>query len=105
MMALVNFLSNNDIPELADVKAEILAQYAKNEEKAQANRGLYAQAKDVVLRAIDSTPRTVTEIYDACSDELPEGFSKSKIQYALRALWADEVTKIEQAKGANQYTR
>ena len=104
MMTLVNFLSNNDIPELADVKAEILAQYAKNEEKAQVNRDLYAQAHDVVMGVIDDTPRTVAEIYDACKEDL-NGFSKSKIQYALRAPWADEVVKIENAKGANQYVK
>ena len=105
MMTLVNYLTNNDIPELADVKAEILAQYAKNEEKAQANRDLYAQAHDVVMGVIDETPRTVAEIYEACEDELPEGFTKSKLQYALRASWSSEVNKIENAKGANQYTK
>lgn len=107
MMTLVNYLTNNDIPELAEVKDEILAQYKRNEEKAQANRDIYAQAKEIVFSAIDEAPLpcTVAEIYDACKDRLPEGFSKSKIQYALRALWADEVTKIEQAKGANKYTR
>ena len=105
MMTLVTFLSNNDIPELAEVKAEVLAQYAKNEAKAQANRDIYAQAHDVVMRVVDATPRTVAEIYDACAEELPEGFSKSKVQYAIRALWGDEVVKIENAKGANQYTK
>ena len=105
MMTLVNFLSNNDIPELATVKEEILAQYAKNEEKAQVNRDLYAQAHDVVMDVIDDTPRTVAEIYEACADKLPEGFSKSKVQYAIRALWGNEIVKIENAKGANQYTR
>lgn len=105
MMTLVNYLTNNDIPELATVKEEILAQYAKNEEKAQANRDLYTQAHDVVMSVMDDTPRTVAEIYEACEDELPEGFSKSKVQYAMRALWSDEVVKIENAKGANQYTK
>ena len=105
MMTLVNYLTSNDVPELAIVKEEVLAQYAKNEEKAQANRDLYAQAHDVVMGAIDETPRTVAEIYEVCEDELPEGFSKSKIQYALRALWSNEITKIENAKGANQYTK
>lgn len=105
MMTLVNFLSTNDIPELATVKEEILAQYAKNEEKAQANRDLYTQAHDIVMRVVDATPRTVAEIYEACADELPEGFSKSKVQYAIRALWGNEVVKIENAKGANQYTK
>ena len=105
MMTLVNYLTNNDIPELADVKAEILAQYAKNEEKAQANRDLYAQAHNVVMSAIDETPRTAAEIHSICKDSLPETFTKSKLQYALRAPWSSEVNKIENAKGANQYTK
>lgn len=81
------------------------AELAKNEEKAQANRELYAQAHDVIMSVIDDTPRTVAEIYDACKDSLPKDFSKSKVQYGLRTPWADEVNKIENAKGPNQYTK
>jgi hypothetical protein len=36
-------------------------------------------------------------------DTVPEGMSKSKVQYALRELWAAEVVKIEGK--VNEYKR
>ena len=38
-------------------------------------------------------------------DELPEGMTKSQVQYALINYWAGEVVKIENAKAANQYRK
>ena len=105
LSTLVAYLTKNDIPELADVKAELLAQAEKNEAKAQANRDLYAAAKAVVLDAIDEAPKTVAEIYESCADNLPETFSKSKVQYALTNYWADEVTKHDNGKKPFTYSR
>lgn len=101
--AIANYLSTHDVPELASVRDEILAEYEKNEAKAQVNRNLYAKAHDVVMNVMDSTPRTIAEIFDLCEADLPEGFSKSKIQYAMREYWKDEVVKIENPKGANEF--
>lgn len=99
----------NSMTELTEAQVAardaVNAELVKNEEKAQANRELYAQAHDVVMNAIDNTPRTVAEIYDACASNLPKDFSKSKVQYGLRTPWANEVKKIENAKGPNQYVR
>ena len=102
--ALVTYLTAHEIPELVDATAELVAEQAKNVEKAQANRELYELAHDIVMGVIDATPRTVAEIFDACTG-LPADFSKSKLQYALRAMWAAEVNKIENTKGPNQYTK
>lgn len=104
LSTLVNYLNAHDIPELADVKAELLAQSEKNEAKAQANRDLYAAAKSVVLAAIDENPKTVAEIYESCSD-LPENFSRSKVQYALSHYWSDAVIKHDNGKKPFTYTR
>jgi len=103
MTAIANYIKN--VPELSAEYAELAAELAKGEEKAAANRELYSAAHDAVIAAIDSEPKTVTEIYEACKDNVPEGFTKNKIQYALLHYWNDEVTKIENAKGANQYKR
>lgn len=94
----------NRTPEQEDALQAINAELAKNAEKAEANRTLYAQAKDIVLSHVGTEPMTVAEIFAACEDELPEGFSKSKVQYGLLNLWSDSVTKIVNPKGANQYT-
>ena len=33
--------------------------------------------------------------FEDCDGALPEGFTKSKLQYAITRLWKDEVTKVE----------
>lgn len=103
MTAIANYIKN--VPELSTEYAELAAELAKGEEKAAANRELYAAAHDAVLSVIDSEPKTVTEIYEACKDNVPEGFTKNKVQYALLHYWNDEVVKVENVKGANQYRR
>jgi hypothetical protein len=107
MITLANyFAAQPELPaDVADAVEELHLELAKNEAKAQANREAYAAAHDIVMDAMDDTPKTVAEIYDACADELPEGFSKSKIQYALLNYWNDEVVKVENPKGANTYRK
>ena len=95
MKSLVAYLNGQDVPEIAEIKAELEAELAKGEAKAQANRELYAGAHDAVMGVMSSAPKTLAEIYEACKDELPEGFSKGKVQYAITRLWADEVVKTE----------
>ena len=103
LTAIANYIKN--VPELATEYAELAAELAKNEAKAQANRDLYAAAHDVVMAHLTDTPVTVADLFAACEDELPEGFSKSKIQYAVRELWASEVVKHENGKKAFTYSR
>lgn len=102
MIAVVNYLSENlqyaDENEKAFLQStidEMNTELNRGAEKAQANRDLYASAKDVVLGALSDTPATVAEIYDEIKDNLPAGFTKAKVQYAITRLWTDEVTKIE----------
>lgn len=63
--------------------------------KAQRQQG-YEQAKETVLEVLRtaSGPATVAEIFEACKAQLPEGFSRSKVQYGLTHYWAEEVEKI-----------
>lgn len=103
MTTIAAYIKN--VPELANEYAELQAELDKNAAKAQANRDLYATAHDVVMAHLDSTPVTVTELYASCEDELPDGFSKSKIQYALLNYWSDEVVKHDNGKKAFTYTR
>ena len=103
MKSLVSYLNGEVVTNLDEIKAELEAELAKGEAKAQANRDAYAIAHEIVMAHMSEVPQTIAEIFDACSNELPEGFSKSKIQYAMLNYWKDEVVKIEQAKGANQY--
>ena len=103
LTTLVAYLNSHDIPELADVTAELNAEVAKNEAKRDANRQMYADAHDVVIAVMSETPMTVADIFSACENQLPEGFSKSKVQYGLLNIWSNEVVKIPNPKGVNTY--
>lgn len=97
LQSLVSFLNGEIVDNIAEIKAEIEAELAKGAEKAQANRDLYASAHDVVMNGLRmaTEPVTIGELYDEIADELPEGFSKGKVQYAITRLWANEVVKTE----------
>ena len=104
LQSLVSFIDSIDVPQdVLTIRDEIVAELAKGEAKAQANRDLYAVAKDVVLGVLSDTPVTIAELYEEVKDALPEGFSKGKVQYAITRLWADEVTKTEGK--VNTYSR
>lgn len=103
MTAIANYIKN--VPELATEYTELAAELAKGEAKAQANRDLYEAAHEVVMAHLTDKPMTVAELAEACGNELPEGMTKSKIQYALLNYWTEEVVKIENAKSANQYRK
>ena len=86
--------------------AEILAEFEKElnrgAEAKRAKEALYASAKDVVLPVMN-VPATITEIYDAVASDLPNGFTKGMLQYAVTRLWKDEVEKTEGK--VNTYSR
>ena len=79
----------------SEILAEIEKELNKGEEQKAKNAELYEQAKPIVLGALSDKPATIGEIYDEVANELPEGFTKGKVQYAITRLWADEVTKVE----------
>ena len=104
LQSIVTFIDSMDAPqEIKDIRDEIVAELAKDAEKAQANRDLYAQAKDIVLGALSDTPVTIGELYAEIASKLPEGFSKGKVQYAITRLWKDEIVKTEGK--VNSYSR
>ena len=97
MKSLINYFAfQNGLPsDVADAVDEMKAEVQKGEDKAAANRALYATAHDVVFSKLSDKPMTIADIWEAVKDEIPEGFTKSKLQYAMREYWGDEVVKIE----------
>ena len=98
LQSLVSFIDSIDAPqEVKDIRDEIVAELGKGEAKAQANRDLYAQAHDIVMNGlrVADKPVTIGELYDEIANELPDGFSKGKVQFGVTRLWADEVVKTE----------
>ena len=97
MMSLVSYLNGATIDNLDEIKAELEAELNKGAEKAQKNRELYDTAKEIIFGGlrVAGNPVTIAELYEEIKDELPEGFGKSKVQYAVTRLWSDEITKTE----------
>ena len=104
MTAIANYIEN--VPELATEYAELRAELDKNAAKAEGNRKLYAAAHDIIMAHLSATePLTVAQVAEMCADELPENFSKSKIQFAFSNYWKDEITKHENGKNPYTYTK
>ena len=102
--ALYNyFVKNDDTIDLSAVVEDIRTEYEKSVAKVSAKMDAYEQAKPIVFSVIADTPMTVKDIFTACEDELPEGFSSHKIQYALLHYWTDEVVKIDNGKAPFTY--
>ena len=83
--------SIKDILEMMDT--ELNRGAAEREAKAAA----YEAARPVVFEAmrVIGAPATVADIFTEAENELPEGFSKNKVQYGLLHYWNDSVVKTE----------
>ena len=97
MNSILSTIATIDTPEAEEIRNVIQKELAKGEAKAQANRDLYASAHDAVIGVLAnaSAPVTISELYDEVADDLPEGMTKGKMQYAVTRLWADEIVKTE----------
>lgn len=97
LTALVNYLNGATIDNLDEIKAELEKELNRNAERAAANRAMYENAKSIVFEGlrIASNPVTIAELYAEVKDKLPDGFSKSKVQYGITRLWSNEIQKIE----------
>lgn len=103
LKSLVAYLNGETVVNIDEIKAELQAELSKGEEKAKANRDLYAAAHEAVMGVMSDTPMTVADIFAACESKLPENFTKAKMQYALLHYWNDEVVKVENGRSAYQY--
>ena len=84
--------SYDDIVALRD---EVVAELNKGADAKAAKVAEYESVKEIILAPLDEAIMTVSELYEAIKDELPEGFTRGKVQYALTKLYADEVVKHE----------
>ena len=81
----------------ADILAELDKEINRGADAKAQKMALYESAKPVVLATLASAtaPITVAELFDSCSVDLPEGFTKNQVQYGLTHYWTDEVAKTE----------
>lgn len=93
LQSLVTYLTSTGA--LPEIRKEIANELAKGEAKAQANRDMYSEATPIVLGALSATPVTIGELYDEIASDLPQGFSKGKVQYLVTRVLTDKVNKVE----------
>lgn len=97
MNTILTLIADIDNADAQAVRDELNAELAKSAERAQANANVYELAKAVVLNTMEglTAPVTIGELYNELEGELPEGFTKGKLQYAVTRLWTDSIAKIE----------
>ena len=95
MNTILSLISSIDTPEAQEVRDALNAELNKNAERKAQTAELYESVKPIVFEALSETPATIAEIFNEVEDKLPEGFTKSKLQYAITRLWKDEVVKVE----------
>ena len=97
MNTIVNYINDNAIEALYEVRDELIAELNKGAEEKTKNAELYDTAKAIVMDELGMTDKAVTiaELYDAVEANLPDGFTKGKLQYAVTRLWKDDIVRIE----------
>ena len=95
MNTILSLIATIDTPEAEEVRAELTAELDKGEVAKAENAKVYDAAKTIVFAELGETPVTISELYEALEDKLPEGFSKGKLQYAMTRLWKDDLKKVE----------
>ena len=82
-----------------DFDSEILAEVEKELNRGEAEKAKNAEAYEsihaLIVDTLTDTPATFAEIWESIENEVPEGITKGKVQYALTHLWQDEIVKIE----------
>lgn len=94
LQTILNTLTSNGFQD-EDILEEIRKEINKGAARKEATAAEYEAAKDVIIKALGDTPVTCGELYEAIKDELPEGFGKGKVQWALIHLWDSEIVKID----------
>ena len=77
------------------IMEELYNEIHKGDEVKAKNAKAYEDIHDVIVGALSAVPVTCAELFESIKDELPEGATKGKVQYALTHLWQDEIVKIE----------
>lgn len=86
----------------ASPEAKEKANEKRKAKAASARAEIVAHVAPIVINAMDSEPRTVSDIVERCID-LPDGFTAAKVQYLLLHELAEQVDKIETKGKANTY--
>ena len=97
MNAIYTVLSGAEFEGKAEVMAELEKELNRGAAEREAKVAAYEAARVAVFEAMRTigAPATVADIYEEAKNELPEGFTRSKVQYGLLHYWNDSVVKTE----------
>ena len=97
MNSILSLIATIDTPEADAVRSELKAELSKGEAVKAENAKLYESAKPVVMDELSKATEAVTisELYDAVESNLPQGFTKGKLQYAVTRLWTSDIARVE----------
>ena len=105
MKSIYAYLNGDTSVDVEALRTALGEEIAKDEEKAAANRALYEEAHDIVIQTITGVKMTMNDLWDAIASKMPEGMTRSKIQYALTHYWESDVVREKDADGkVNTYT-
>lgn len=91
MSTILSLIATIDTPEAEAVRAELEAELTKGKAKADANRAVYDEIHNAVVKVLTSMENPVTA--QELADET--GYAKGKIVYGLSHYWGDKIEKIE----------
>jgi hypothetical protein len=94
---ILSLINGAKLPEdtMNTLRDEVYAEITKGDAQKAKNAEAYEAMHDVIVGGLSDVPVTCGELFDSIKDELPEGATKGKVQYALTHLWQDEIVKIE----------
>lgn len=77
------------------IMQELDAELHRGDARKEANAKAYDALHGVIMDNLSNDLCTAAELWDAIKDDVPEGTTKNKVQYALTHLWQDEIVKVE----------
>lgn len=103
---IANVLANIDFANKEQVMEELYAEINRGAEEKEAKNAEYAKAWTVVEEAMRTigTNATIADIFSEVEKDLPQGFSKGRLQYGMTHQWVDKVEKHQSTKGASTYS-
>jgi len=104
LKTLVDYIVDNSVEELSEVKDELLAELNKGAEAKEAKANAYESIHSLVVDNLTDEPQTCADLFAEIEREVTEkGMTRHNVQYALNNLWQDEIEKI--AGKPNTYRR
>lgn len=102
---VVAMVNGQNVENMEYLREEINAEWARMTKKANTNRTIYENAKEIAFELMNGAePMTVKELYVMGEDRWSEGFTPSKLQYAMIHYWNDAIIKHENGKSAFKYS-